>query len=66
MLRLTTILSACLLASLATGCTREGESALLECDAFEEALGSPGEVLAGWLPASIRRPPQTVVTQLPP
>jgi hypothetical protein len=24
------------------------------------------EVLAGWLPASIRRPPQTVVTQLQP
>ena len=24
------------------------------------------EVLAGWLPASIRRLPQTVVTQLPP
>jgi hypothetical protein len=30
------------------------------------AYRSPGEVLAGWLPASIRRPPQTVVTQLPP
>ena len=25
----------------------------------------PREVLAGWLPASIRRLPQTVVTQLP-
>jgi hypothetical protein len=30
------------------------------------AYRSPGEVLAGWLPASIRHPPQTVVTQIPP
>jgi hypothetical protein len=30
------------------------------------AYRSPREVLAGWLPASIRRLPQTVVTQIPP